>query len=251
MAIRHYEDWKRYKLDNDSNARNKLIEEFVPLVHFVVGRASLQVPNMLDHDDLIAAGTLGLISAVGAFDFQRGIEFTTFAVPRIRGAVLDELRKHTWVPRTARERASRLEAAEQECRRSDGVPDVAQLARAMKTSRRRIRRMLASARRVAFVPLEHRGGAGDDGTAIADIIADGQSDDPGAKVELNEQCELLTEALRSLPRTQRDLLVDYYFNDRQQKDIAGELRVSRSRISQIHTEALLSLRRRMLALGAA
>lgn len=252
MAIKHSEKWERYKLHGDQTARAELIREYVPLVRYVVNRMSLKLPRTLDKSDLVAAGTLGMIGAVGAFDLDRGVEFSTFAVPRIRGAILDELRSQDWVPRTARRRAAQINAVMNTCRDDGGLADLDRVAERVKMQKARLLQLLAHLRPASFVPLE-RADAEDseDGMSVSQILKDERAEDPRRRVELAEQCRVLRSALEMLPEPQRSLICQHYFKNREQKDIAKELRVSRSRVSQIHTSALINLRKRLEALGAA
>jgi len=252
MAIRHAEKWERYKHHGDNEARADLIREYVPLVHYVITRMSLKLPCVLDHGDLVAVGTLGMITAVHAFSLERGIEFSTFAVPRIRGAVLDELRRHDWVPRTTRRRTAQITAAMKYCREEDGLPDLDRVAERMDIPRRRLVKLLARLRPVNFVPLDQPACENDpDGMAVSHVLPDERAEDPQRRAELAELCRAVRTALEALPEPQRSLIWEHYFKDREQKDIARDLRVSRSRVSQIHTCALNNLRKQMEALGAA
>jgi len=252
MAIRHRDRWERYRVHGDRKARAELIREYVPLVHYVVTRMSVRPPCIMDGEDLVAIGILGLISAVHAFDPSRGIEFSTFAVPRVRGAILDELRKHDWVPRTARQRAAELRAAMQEGSGDRQPRGLGQVARRMKVSRRRLGQLMATIRPTSFVPLDHGAAEGDpEQPPISQLITGRHCRTPLEEAELSEQCERVRAILEELPEPQRGLIIEYYFKSRQQKDLAKEMRVSRSRISQIHTGALTTLRKRMEAVGAA
>lgn len=253
MLTKHRKKWQRFKRRRDRKARTELIREFVPLVHYVFGRLSVYLPRVLDDDDLVTAGMIGLISAVDDFDITRGIEFTTFAVPRIRGAILDELREHDWVPRTARRRAVQLRAAMQKsCDTIPGAPDLGKVARLMGVRRAELGKLMCRVHPVAFVPLElapDHGGRGN--MSIGQLLADGRAKNPEAEVELDDQCKALQTALSTLPDVERDVIVQYYFEQRMQKDIAKDLKVSRSRVSQIHNHAITTLRERMEAAGAA
>ncbi|MFO7898341.1 MAG: FliA/WhiG family RNA polymerase sigma factor [Planctomycetota bacterium] len=253
MPSRHQETWNRFKRKKDREARAELIHEFIPLVHYVYGRMSIYLPQVLDNDDLIAAGTIGLISAVDDFDIDRGIEFTTFAVPRVRGAILDELREHDWVPRTARRRAAELKAAMNEASDENArAPDLGKVARLLGVERSRLSRLIYRVQPVSFVPLEHSAGQEDDeAMSVSQVVADPGSEDPVASVELDDDCRTLEAALETLPEVERNVIVDYYFEERMQKDIAKELQVSRSRVSQIHNHAITTLRERMESAGAA
>lgn len=253
MLTRHRDKWKRYKRRGDRKARSELICEFVPLVHYVFGRMSLYLPRILDDDDLVAAGMIGLISAVNDFDIRRGIEFTTFAVPRIRGAILDELREHDWVPRTARRRTAELDAALAKSRKEIcGSPDLGHAARILGIDRSDLSKLMSRSQPATFLPLEHPAETENEATlSIAQLLADRHVQDPGAEVELSDQCKALQGALATLPDVERRVITQYYFQQRMQKDIARELRVSRSRVSQIHNHAITTLKERMEAAGAA
>jgi RNA polymerase sigma factor for flagellar operon FliA len=252
MSIKHQDLWDRFKKRGDRESRGTLIREYVPLVHYVVKRISVRLPHTLDRDDIVAAGTLGLIAAVESFEPERGLEFSTFAVPRIRGAVLDEVRKHRWTSRTTQRRAAQLDDAMQEAERTGEQPDFAQLARRFNVPRERLSKLMASLRPVSFVPLEHASTGGDDDSLfVSQVVGDDRIEDPQDHAELVEALEALSRALDSLPEPQRRLIVEYYFEDHEQKDIAKRMRVSRSRVSQIHSHALDTLRKRMQAVGAA
>jgi RNA polymerase sigma factor for flagellar operon FliA len=253
MLTKHVDKWIRYKKKNDRAARSELICEFVALVHYVFGRMSVYLPRILDDQDLVAAGMIGLISAVNDFDIERGVEFTTFAVPRIRGAMLDELREHDWVPRTARRRAAELDAAMNRSRKDPySEADLGKVARLMGVARTDLGRIINKARVAAFVPIDHSHESdGHDSMSMRQLLADHRVADPGSEAEHADQCKALKRALLSLPEIERSVLTQYYFGRRMQKDIARDLRVSRSRVSQIHNHAVSTLRERLEAVGAA
>ncbi|MFO7898712.1 MAG: sigma-70 family RNA polymerase sigma factor [Planctomycetota bacterium] len=249
MAIRHYDQWRRYKVDGDPDARADLIRQYVPLVHYVLKRTCVDPPITLERDDLVAVGTLGMISAVQSFDHERGLEFTTFAVPRIRGAILDELRKHDWVPRTVRRRQADVRAAVEVCRDESGRADMCQVADQIDLAPHQVARLLAFLQPASFVPLDRAENS--ESPAIAQAVPDAAAVEPDSRAELLEQCRTVLRLLAALPEPQQSVIREYYFEQREQKDIATDLRLSRSRISQIHKSALANLRRKMEALGAA
>jgi RNA polymerase sigma factor for flagellar operon FliA len=252
MLTKHRQSWHRFKKRGDRKARAELIKEFIPLVHYVLGRMSVYLPRVLDQDDLVAAGTIGLILAVDDFDISREIEFTTFAVPRIRGAILDELREHDWVPRTARRRAAELTAALRESSEEEvGPPDYGKAARLLGMRREDLARLMLRVRPVNFVSLEHPADDDEGRMSVSQLICDEGSADPGREAEFWDDCSALLGALETLPEVERTLVEEYYFGERMQKDIAKDLKVSRSRVSQIHNHAIHSLRDRMEAAGAA
>ena len=218
MAIKHFELWRQFKRKNDRDARAELIHEYVALVHYVVSRMSVRLPVTMDNDDLVAAGTLGLISAVQNFDIERGIEFSTFAVPRIRGAVLDEVRKNHWTSRTVRRRAAQVNELIQDCAAENCEPDLAQLAKRMNVPRERVGKILASIRPVSFVPLNGHAGDDADGLHVSQLLSDESSVDPQERAQLTEELAALTAALGTLPDGERRLISEYYFEQQEQKD---------------------------------
>jgi len=247
MLTKHRTKWNRFKKRGSRKARAELIHEFVPLVHYVFGRMSVYLPRILDDQDLIAAGMIGLIMAVDDFDIKREIEFTTFAVPRIRGAILDELREQDWVPRTARRRAAELSAAVARSRPHPfDPPELGKVARLMHVRRSDLGKLMSKVRPVAFVPLDHTHDD-EDGAhmSVSQLLADKRTRPPHVEAELADQCKALGAALALLPEVERNVVVQYYFEQRMQKDIAKELDVSRSRVSQIHNHAITTLRERM------
>lgn len=253
MLSKHRDKWMRYKKRHDKNARKELICEFLPLVHYVFGRMSVYLPTVLDEQDLVAAGVIGLISAVNDFDVSRDIEFTTFAVPRIRGAILDELRGHDWVPRTARRRAAELAAALAKARKDQfDAPDMAKVARILGIEQSELSKLMLRTQSVSFVPLEHASeDDNDESMCIAQVMADRKCVSPQDEVEHNDLQKVMLEALSSLPPTEKEVLVKYYFDEKMQKDIARQLKVSRSRVSQIHNHAIDMLKEKIEAVGAA
>ena len=253
MLTKHRAKWHRFKRRRSRTARTELIREFFPLVHYVFGRMTLYLPRILDEDDLIAAGMIGLISAVDDFDIDREIEFTTFAVPRIRGAILDELREHDWVPRTARRRAAELdEAIRRSSSDTQSGPDLQKVARLLGVRRAELGKLMSRVLPVSFVSLEGAPEeAGTEHMSVSQLLPDEHSRDPEAEAELSDQCRALKAALEDLPEVERKLVIQYYFDHRMQKDIARDLRVSRSRVSQIHNHAIAALREQMGASGAA
>lgn len=253
MLSKHREKWMRYKKRRDKNARKELICEFLPLVHYVYGRMSVYLPAVLDDQDLIAAGVIGLISAVNDFDIKRGIEFTTFAVPRIRGAILDELRTHDWMPRTARRRAAELDVALVKARKDQfDAPDMAKVAKLLGIEQSDLSKLMMRTQSVSFVPLEHASeDDSDENMCIGQLLADRKCVSPQDEVEHNDLQKVMLEALSSLPTTEKEVLVKYYFDEKMQKDIARQLKVSRSRVSQIHNHAIDLLKEKIMATGAA
>ena len=247
------EVWVEYQSTGTETIRNYFVEKFLPLVKYNAERIHAKLPNEVDVDDLMSAGVFGLMDAIDAFDLERGVKFETYCAPRIRGAILDELREHDWVPRTARRRAAELDAAMNKSRKdiySDA--DLTKVARLMGVARASLGKIITKARVAAFLPIDHsQVDDGHDSMSIRQLLSDDRINDPGSEVEHDDQCKALKQALLSLPEIERSVITQYYFERRMQKDIASDLKVSRSRVSQIHNHAVSTLRERMEAVGAA
>lgn len=225
--------------------RDELITEYAPLVRFTVSRLGIPQTSLLESEDLYSYGVIGLINAIDRFDPSRGVRFEAFATARIRGAVIDELRTLNWMPRSAVTRVRQIEAAlavleqrlgrpanEQEAADEVGVP------------LKRYRQMLLEVGIVILsldAPLSSLA-QDDDITSLSDLIEDARSPSPSEQAEQHELLALLTAAIDRLPERERLLLSLYYFEELTMKEISAILKVSESRICQLHMQAILRLR---------
>ena len=238
--------WIEFDRTRSQELRDRLIVSYLPLVKYVLGRISLYLPPHLDAEDLTESGVIGLIRAVGEFDLSRQIEFTTFAVPRIRGAILDELRSHDWVPRSARKKASTLERAYRSLlEEHNQPPSTRQLAQRLEMSDAEVEKMAADVSFASFLSLEGLRGGGDDShLKMIDSIPNSRADDPLLSLETDEETNVLTQSIRTLPYQERVVITLYYYQGLMLKEIAKLLNLSKSRVSQIHNKAvaLLGLR---------
>jgi len=224
--------------------REQLILHYVPLVKFVAARVGAGLPASVEHDDLVSYGTIGLIEAVDRFDLRRKVKFETYAVPRIRGAILDELRALDWVPRSIRARQRQIDRASSELRAEfHREPTQREIADEIGCDTRDVRR----ARPMAVVALEELValGGGEDGeyATVLDTILDTSVEDPGADMERNEIRRVLAGAMLDLTERDSEMLALYYFAERTLNGIGDQFGVTESRVSQIHTRALRELRR--------
>jgi len=238
--------WKRWIEHRDPVARDRLIVNYSPLVKFVAGRVGAGLPNSVDSGDLVSAGVFGLIDAVERFDPERGVKFETFAVPRIRGAVFDGLRALDWVPRSVRSRAREVESAftELEGRLGRGPTDE-EIAAHLKISGTEFQKWLASIASTTVGPLDRALVAGAEPRALTGDVPDS----PAMMVEESEVRSLVRQEVRRLPDREKLVMSLYYDEGLTLSEIGGVLGVTESRVSQIHTKAVLHLRARLSAAG--
>lgn len=240
--------WQRWFDRRDPVARDRIIVHYSPLVKFVAGRIGAGLPNSVDPGDLVGAGVFGLMDAVERFDPARGVKFETFAVPRIRGAVFDGLRSLDWVPRSVRSRAREVENAFQRLEGELGrAPSDDELAAHLKLSDADLQKWLASIASTTVGPLDRALVAGSEPRALTGDVPDS----PSALVEENEVKRLVRVELRRLPEREKLVLSLYYDEGLTLAEIGTILGVTESRVSQIHTKAVLHLRSRLAATGVA
>lgn len=238
--------WERWHSRRDSLSRDRLIVHYSPLVKFVAGRVGAGLPSSVDSGDLVSAGIFGLIDAVERFDPERGVKFETFAVPRIRGAVLDGLRSLDWVPRSVRSRAREVEAAFSELEGKLGrAPADDELAAHLKISPEELAKWLTSIASTTVGPLDRALAAGAEPRALSGDVPDS----PAGQVEDQEVRRLVRAEVRKLPERERTVMTLYYDEGLTLAEIGSVLGVTESRISQIHTKAVLHLRSRLSATG--
>ncbi len=238
--------WASFKGDPDRQARDRLILHYSPLVKYVAGRTLSRVPDSVDPADLVSYGILGLIDAIEKFDPSRGVKFETYAVPRIRGAILDELRSIDWVPRSVRAKARAADLAysklEHDLHRS---PTDEELAAELGITTGELDSLMRQTARAGVLQLDEvlfTGGQGD--KTLGDMIAD-SGDSPGATVELAEMRQLLVRSISGLPDRERTVLTLYYYEGLNLSEIGEILGVTESRACQIHTKAVTHLRHRL------
>ena len=246
--------WDRFRAaadtGGDPDARDQLILHYAPLVKFVAGRVASGLPSSVEQADLVSYGILGLIDALSKFDPGRGFKFETYAISRIKGSMLDELRANDWVPRSVRTKARALEqaVADIQAREHRAATDE-ELAAELGCSDDQLRTMLGQVSFTGLVALDELLGHGrEEGGTLADTLADG-GPGPLAAYEVTEVRERLNASIRALPERERTVVGLYYYEGLTLSEIGGILGVTESRICQIHTKAVLSLKARLLASG--
>jgi len=238
--------WRRYKDDGDQSARERLVVAYSPMVKFVAGRLGAGLPSHVEDADLISYGLMGLIGSIERFDPERGIKFETFAMTRIRGAIIDELRSLDWVPRSVRSRAREIEAAQAKLEHElQRAPTEAELAAKLGSSEEDLQTSLLEIANSSVYALDElwsvRDSSGDQ-VSLLDTIADDGSADPQEALATSEVKDRLTEAIGSLPEREQLVVALYYYENLTLREIGEVLGVTESRVSQLHTKAVMRLR---------
>lgn len=241
--------WSQYKADGSRRARDQLIVHYSPLVKYVAGRVAVGLPQNVDQADLVSYGLFGLIDAIDKFDPERGFKFETYAISRIKGNILDELRAIDWVPRSVRAKARQIEKAyaklEAELHRA---PSEDELATELDMTRAQLQTSLSKISFVGVVALDEFVGSSerDGGATLGDTVA-AEGEAPGDRFEVQEMRHLLSTAIDKLPERERVVLTLYYYEGLTLAQIGEVLGVTESRVCQIHTKAILQVRSRMQA----
>lgn len=221
--------------------RDSLVESHLPLVKFIADRMAMKLPASVDRDDLISAGMIGLLDAVDKYDSSRGVMFKTYAEMRVRGAMLDSLRDLDWAPRSMRRRAREVEAAylqiEQNYNRPAKEEEVASL---LGLSMQEFHRLLGDLRGLTVTGLDYEDD--DDAVTRSRQIPIDPSQTPLAQYEQTEISERLIAAIDRLPERERQVMALYYVEELNMKEVGAVLGITESRVSQVHTQAIVRLR---------
>ncbi len=238
--------WRRYKDDGDAAARERLVVAYSPMVKFVAGRLGAGLPSHVDDADLISYGLMGLIGAIERFEPERGIKFETFAMTRIRGAIIDELRSLDWVPRSVRSRAREIEAAQAKLEHElQRAPTEEELAEKLGIREEELRSSLLEIANSSVYALDELWTISDssgDQVSLLDTISDPRAEDPQESLASSEIKDRLTDAVASLPEREQLVVALYYYEGLTLREIGEVLGVTESRVSQLHTKAVMRLK---------
>ena len=243
--------WREYKRTKDQAIRDRLILTYAPLVKYVAGRLGSGLPAHVDENDLNSYGLLGLIGAIERFDPDRDIKFETYAIARIKGSIIDELRAMDWVPRSVRSRARDIERAIAELERKlMRAPTDEEIAEKLGITTDDLDDSLSEIGRSSIAALDElwtisSGAGGGDQVALIDTIEDTQGPEPQSELAQTELKEALGEAIARLPEREKLVVTLYYYEELTLREIGEVLGVTESRVSQLHTKAILRLKARL------
>ena len=238
-------DQSEYMASGGAVDRDALILDHLPLLYHIVGRMSWDIPGRVDREDLLGWGMLGLIAAADSWDPTRGHKFSTYAFPKIRGRILDELRRMDFLPRGRREKVRELDRVVGRLEQKHGVPPTPEeISYELGVDQDEVDSIIHSARVAGCVSLE-------DGPSesLANMLSDPSSDDPMGSAEWHEMKHLLVNAIAKLPEAEQTVITLYYGEELLLKEIGKILGVTESRVSQVHSRALYRLNREMVSVG--
>jgi RNA polymerase sigma factor for flagellar operon FliA len=237
--------WREYQRTQAVAIRNFLMEKFLPLVRYNAERIYTRLPDEVDIEDLMSAGMFGLMDAIDAFDLERQVKFETYCAPRIRGAILDELRSMDWVPRLVRYRTARVESVRQEIEMGRGTPATEnEIAEKMGVNAEEFEKLERDSKVVSTRSLTQRSFPSDGGREVReiDVIKDERQHNPVAEFHRRDMRDMIT---KGLSRAERLIVILYYYEGMTMKEIGATLDLSESRVSQMHSSILARLKAQM------
>ncbi|NLD93414.1 MAG: FliA/WhiG family RNA polymerase sigma factor [Fibrobacter sp.] len=242
--------WREYKETDSKIAKDKLLVEYAHLVKYITNRLAINLPKSVDRNDLTSAGVLGLIKAVETFEPERGFKFETYAGHKIRGAILDELRALDWVPRSVRQKSRELQKVFAKLENELGrAPYDDEVCESMNITIQEYEEMLAEVTPTTIISLEEAmpdRGSDSKELRIIDTIEDPGSDNPLKELGFAEVKEILKDAIMNLPEKEKLVVALYHYEELTLKEIGVVLDITESRVSQIHSKAILKLRAKLL-----
>jgi RNA polymerase sigma factor FliA len=241
--------WREFRRTGDKALRDRLILTYAPLVKYVAGRLGSGLPAHVDEGDLTSYGLLGLIGAIERYDPDRDVKFETYAIARIKGAIIDELRAMDWVPRSVRSRAREIERAIGELERQlHRAPTDEEIAKKVGITEEELDESLSEISRSSIAALDELwtvSSGGGDQVALIDTIEDTDAPDPQGSLSATEMKEAIGEAIARLPEREKLVVTLYYYEELTLREIGEVLGVTESRVSQLHTKAILRLKSRL------
>jgi len=241
--------WKRFKIDGDESVRDRLVLAYSPLVKYVAGRTAAGLPPHVEEADLVSYGLGGLMSAIDRFDLSREIKFETYAIMRIKGAIIDELRSLDWVPRSVRARAREVEKAISKLEHLlHRQPTDEEIAQEMGITVEELNDSLLAISHSSIVALDELWSVSDssgDQVSLMDTIEDPGAPDPARALDLGDLKDRIADSIAKLPEREKLVIALYYYENLTLREIGEVLGVTESRVSQMHTKAVLRLRSRM------
>ena len=243
--------WKRYRKTHDPDIRDYFVKQYAPLVKYVAGKVAATMPNSVEFDDLVGYGIFGLFDAIDKYDPGKHVKFKTYAVTRIRGAIFDELRSVDWVPRSVRQKAREVEETVRRIESTLGRSATDdEIASELGIGKDEFQHLMMRISGTAVLSLNDVWYTGEenDRISIAESIESPTSLNPETIVEKDEIKRVIVEAIKELPEKEKKVLVLYYYEDLTLKEIGKVLEVTESRISQLHTKAIMRLRAKLTSI---
>ncbi|GAB1432631.1 RNA polymerase sigma factor WhiG [Spirochaetota bacterium] len=240
--------WASYKKQKDPLIRESFIKQYAPLVKYVAGKVAANMPASVEFDDLVGFGVFGLIDAIDKFDPDKNVKFKTYAVTRIRGAIFDELRSLDWVPRSVRQKTKEIEEAILQTEAKLGRPASDQeVAKTLGMTDEEYSKTMLKISSTSVLSLNDIWYTADEteSMTIGDSIESPASLSPDSIIEKDEIRRVVIAAIQDLPENEKKVLVLYYYEELTLKEIGKVLDVTESRVSQIHTKAILKLRAKL------
>jgi len=245
--------WLEYRRTGDQKLRDRLVLTYAPLVKYVAGRLGSGLPAHVDEGDLVSYGLLGLMGAIERYDPERDVKFETYAIARIKGQIIDELRAMDWVPRSVRSRAREIERAIGELEAKMGrAPTDEEISAKLGIEVADLEESLNEIARSSIAALDELwtvSGSGDQ-VALIDTIEDDRAPDPQSNLSQTEMKEAVADAIARLPEREKLVVTLYYYEELTLREIGEVLGVTESRVSQLHTKAILRLKAHLSAAGA-
>ncbi|OGH98576.1 MAG: hypothetical protein A2039_02380 [Candidatus Melainabacteria bacterium GWA2_34_9] len=237
--------WAQFVLDKTSKEiRDRLIIQYIYLIKYVVGRLRISLPNTISTEDIAGYGVEGLIDAIEKFSPARGVRFETYALLRIRGAIIDRIRSLDWVPRGAQKRFKSINKAIAALQGKLGrQPSTEEIAKELELPKEKIEASMAEMESTSMISIYDRKDSSGEGVEIIDTIQDKNADDPLAMLENRDVKNELSRALGNLPERERMILALYYHENMTLKEIGTTLNISESRVCQLHAQAIMKLRK--------
>lgn len=243
MAADKEKLWAEYSKNKSAELREKLIIEYAPLVKLVAGKLSMYLGYNVEFDDLVGYGIFGLIDAIDKFDFDKSVKFETYASLRIRGAILDQIRKMDWIPRTVRQKQKKLDAAYRKIEQETGhLASDEEVAQELGITVDELFNMQNETKISNVISLDEYL---DDSDVKIEPKADKDYMQPEKVVEKEELKRILIEVLQTLTEKEKSVITLYYYEDMTLKEISRVLDVSESRVSQLHSKALAKMKQRL------
>ena len=246
--------WKEYRQNKSSEIKEYFIQKYAPLVKYVAGKVAVGMPHSVEFDDLVSYGTFGLLDAIEKFDAGKEVKFKTYAMTRVRGAIFDELRTIDWIPRSIRQKAKQVERAIIDLEGKFGrTVDDKEIAKELDISVDEFHKLVSRISGTSLISLNDVWHGGDESEELSFIetVESPFNTNPDVIVEREEIKNIIIEAIKKLPSKEKKVIVLYYYEDLTLREIGEVLEVTESRVSQLHTKAVMRLRGKLAQMKGA